>query len=324
MKYLSNLNKYIGHYKGKGINHEKQSFTGLLSITSVLDKRGFEINFNAVGKDGSIYHKEKSIIAPAIDEKLCLWNLNTNTPGLIPHSLKSAEPRNGSLITFVFGFNDVDNINAFREEIALDLWGNGDITYTYSWGLPGGEFQERSGVRMSSILKIIDRPEMIKHYTELQEPDNSHYHGGDELLSIGSPLGKTLGLKKLGIHHELLKPGRRTSWPHAESAEEEFVFVIEGTPDVWIDGHLYPLQPGDAVAFPVPTGISHTVINSSSEDVRLLVVGEVSKSENKVFYPLHPTRNELIKQKGTFWKNHPSNSLGSHDGLPNVLREKKN
>lgn len=73
---------------------------------------------------------------------------------------------------------------------------------------------------------------------------------GDELLSIGSPFGKVFGLKRLGIHHELLPPGRRTSWPHAEKTEEEFVYVIEGTPDVWIDGNLHQLNPGDGVGFP--------------------------------------------------------------------------
>ncbi len=68
------------------------------------------------------------------------------------------------------------------------------------------------------------RPDYIKHYSEIQEgPDSSYYRGTKEFLSIGSPFAKAMGLTRLGIHHELLPPGRRTSWPHAESAEEEFV-----------------------------------------------------------------------------------------------------
>ena len=38
---------------------------------------------------------------------------------------------------------------------------------------------------------------------------------------IGAAFGRHFGFKALGIHHERLLPGRRTSYPHAESAEED-------------------------------------------------------------------------------------------------------
>lgn len=161
------------------------------------------------------------------------------------------------------------------------------------------------------------RPEFIKHYSEIQNEDNAHYPQSEELLSIGSPFGKKLGLKKLGIHHELLPPGRRTSWPHAESEEEEFIYVIEGNPDVWIDGNLHRLKPGDGVAFPAGTGISHTFINNTNEMVRLLVVGEISKATNKIYYPLNPERKSQCKER--WWENVPKQKLGPHDGLPFAL-----
>ena len=113
----------------------------------------------------------------------------------------------------------------------------------------------------------------------------THYPGSDELLSIGSPFGRVFGLTRLGIHHELLPPGRRTSYPHAEGTEEEFVYVIEGNPDAWIDGHLHQLVPGDGVGFPAGTGICHTFINNTDQNVRLLVVGESSRPDNRIFYP---------------------------------------
>ena len=148
-----------------------------------------------------------------------------------------------------------------------------------------------------------NRPACITHYSEIQEEDNSHYSGSDELLSIGSPFGSHFGLGRLGIHHEFLPPGRRTSWPHAESAEEEFVYVIDGFPQVWIDGEVYDLVPGDAVGFPSGTGSAHTFINNSDADVRLLVVGETTKEENRIFYPLHPERNAQMADQGYLWEN---------------------
>lgn len=166
------------------------------------------------------------------------------------------------------------------------------------------------------------RPEFIKNYLEIQDLDNAHYPNSNELLSIGSPLGKRLGLTRIGIHHDVLPPGRRTSWPHAESEEEEFVFVIEGYPDVWIDGELIPLGPGDAVAFPAGTGICHTFLNNSSYNVRLMTIGESKKTTNKCYYPLHLERNAQAKSEGWLWENPPPRKFGPHNGLPKIVKQK--
>ncbi len=173
-----------------------------------------------------------------------------------------------------------------------------------------------------SLRSQLPRPEFIKHYTEIQDLDNAHYPDSDELLSIGSPFAKKFGLTNLGIHHEILPPGRRTSWPHAESEEEEFVYVIDGNPDAWIDGHLYRLNPGDAVGFVPGTGICHTFLNNTQANVHLLVVGEATKKTNKCFYALHPKRNEQAKKEGWLWEDPPHQALGNHDGRPDAQKAK--
>lgn len=184
------------------------------------------------------------------------------------------------------------------------------------------KYQSNGLVRIeydTQVYYSVTRPDFIKHYSEIQEgPESSYYRGTKEFLSIGSPFAKQLGLTRLGIHHELLPPGRRTSWPHAESAEEEFVYVIEGNPDAWINGDLHRLNSGDAVGFPSGTGISHTFINNTDSDVRLMVVGETSKSENKIYYPLNPSRREQCQD--IWWNDIPKHNHGPHDGLPDKLR----
>lgn len=165
-----------------------------------------------------------------------------------------------------------------------------------------------------------DRPPCIAHWSEIEEPDNQRYRGDDELMRIGAPFGRHFGLTRLGIHHHRLPPGRRTSYPHAESAEEEFVFVIEGTPDVWLDGRRHRLRPGDGVGFPAGTGICHTFLNNSETDVRLLVVGETHKSENRIYYPLNPERRAMLSD---WWDDVPQHSLGDHDGLTDQVRSRK-
>lgn len=157
------------------------------------------------------------------------------------------------------------------------------------------------------------RPDCIRHFSEIQgEP--GRYPASDELLSVGAPFGKTFGLKRLGIHHETLRPGRRTSYPHAESTEEEFVYVIQGNPDAWIDGEIYPLGPGDGVGFVPGTGISHTFINNTQSDVQLLVVGDTTRADNLCYYPLNPERKPQMG--GMFWENPPEQKMGPHDGRP--------
>ncbi|MEY9470857.1 putative cupin superfamily protein [Bradyrhizobium yuanmingense] len=155
---------------------------------------------------------------------------------------------------------------------------------------------------------------LIVHYKDIQDPDCSAYPGSVELLSIGSTFSRHFRFRKLGIHHELLPPGRRTSFPHAESSEEEFVFVLEGRPHAWIDGHAFKLKPGDGVGFLPGTGISHCFINNTDAIVRLLVVGEANKKTNKIFYPLNPELK--ARKRRSWWHNPPSRSLGSADPRP--------
>ncbi|QND19664.1 cupin domain-containing protein [Rhizobium leguminosarum bv. viciae] len=169
-------------------------------------------------------------------------------------------------------------------------------------------------------MATLERPAFVVHWSEIERPDDSHYDDDDELMSIGAPFGRCFGLAKLGIHHERLPPGRRTSFPHAESAEEEFVYVLEGEPDVWLDGHLYRLKPGDAVGFPAGTGIAHSFLNNTQAEVHLLVVGERHKAENRIFYPLHPHRRPLHND---WWDDNPTHALGPHDGMPDPAREAK-
>lgn len=159
------------------------------------------------------------------------------------------------------------------------------------------------------------RPDFVKHYKELIHPDVPSYPGDKEVLSYGARLSD-LGLRRIGIWRETLNPGHRTSWPHAHSGEDEFVFVISGTAKVWLDGHIRELGAGMFVAFPGGTGLAHTIINDGTEDVHMIVGGDVSTKADKIFYPLHPLRNEQCRTKGSFWEGHPVRPIGPHNGEP--------
>ncbi len=158
----------------------------------------------------------------------------------------------------------------------------------------------------------------VVHHLAIEGADDQHYPNSVELTCISASFSEHFNLMRLGIHHERLLPGRRLSWPHAEADEEEFVYVIEGTPDLWLDGHLKRLSPGDGAGFPAGTGMAHTFINNTETDVRLLVVGEASRRRSRVHYPLHSKRNEEIGAR--HWKIDEARDRGPHDGLPDKLR----
>lgn len=181
-------------------------------------------------------------------------------------------------------------------------------------GLPHGVGEPKD------VTGAVDFSNFVASWRAIEGEDDNHYPGSDELQTISASYASDFGLMHLGIHHERLLPGRRLSWPHAEADEEEFVFVLDGAPDLWADGYLKRLKPGDGVAFPAGTGLAHTFLNNTSAEVRLLVVGEASRDRARIHYPLHPHRNAEIGAR--HWKIEPPRPLGPHDGLPDRQRRK--
>jgi uncharacterized cupin superfamily protein len=134
------------------------------------------------------------------------------------------------------------------------------------------------------------------------------------------PLGRAAGLQRIGINIQRLPPGARSSWPHAEENEEEFVYVLEGVVHAWLDGQVHAMVAGELAAFPAGTGISHCFINNSDREVVLLVGGEAPKAGSRIYYPLNPSRRADM-EPANWWDDVPKHELGPHDGSPDALRQ---
>ncbi len=158
------------------------------------------------------------------------------------------------------------------------------------------------------IVSCVDVPESTHVYPQSTEP-----------MGPLRTIGRAAGLGRIGINLQRLPPGTRSSWPHAESDEEEFVYVIEGTVDAWIDGNLHRMVEGDLAAFPAGTGICHCFINNGDDEALLLVGGEVHKAHNRITYPLNPSRRADM-DPAEWWSDAPPRTLGPHDGLPDAAR----
>ncbi len=165
---------------------------------------------------------------------------------------------------------------------------------------------------------LSSRPPYIVSTSDVPEKEG-RYAGSDEPLGCGRPIGRVAGLMRIGLHVTRLPPGRRLSWPHAEEKEEEFVYVLEGPVDAWVDGYLHRMETGDLAAFPAGTGICHTFINNGTKDAMLLVGGEGNKPDNRIYYPQHAHRRMQMPWSH-WWENVPLAPPGLHDGLPVALR----
>jgi hypothetical protein len=132
---------------GTGLNHENKKFNGSIDFSPVVGGKGVRLQFKAVGQDGTVFHEESSLLGPGFDGVPCLFVLSSNHSGVTPHILKRNEKLDDGQL-YVFGFGSTEDKRVFREEIALTIWNSGSVEYKYSWGLPDGDFAERSGAKM--------------------------------------------------------------------------------------------------------------------------------------------------------------------------------
>lgn len=134
----------------------------------------------------------------------------------------------------------------------------------------------------------------VVHLDDVPEIEGAYPAPFDaEKLSIYRDLGRAAGSQRIGFAVERLLPGRRTSFTHAHSDEEELVYVISGTCHVRvIEPGRAPcevaLRAGHAVSFPAGTGIAHTFVNHGTEECTLFVVGERKPGVDRGFYAEDP------------------------------------
>jgi hypothetical protein len=148
---IASLLERVGRYAGHGINHEDEPFHAELEIARLLDAQGVTLKFRAETIDGTVLHDERTWIARDADGQVALWSIHINGGAVRKHEQRNGAGIDGADATLVFGVGDAARMDAYREEIAIDLWGDGDVSYRTAWGLPGGRMVRRSDVRMHRL-----------------------------------------------------------------------------------------------------------------------------------------------------------------------------
>ena len=87
-------------------------------------------------------------------------------------------------------------------------------------------------------------------------------------------LGDRFGLASFGVNLTTLKPGAQSSLRHAHTVQDEFVYVLAGTPTLVTDAGETLLAPGMCAGFKGGSGDAHCLVNRTTEDVLVLEVGD--------------------------------------------------
>ncbi|MBL8935639.1 MAG: cupin domain-containing protein [Archangium sp.] len=96
-------------------------------------------------------------------------------------------------------------------------------------------------------------------------------------------LGELFGLTHFGVNLTTLAPGAQSALLHAHSSQQEFLYVLEGTPTLVTGSGEHVLSAGMCVGFTPETG-AHQVVNRSAAKVVYLEVGDRSAGDT-VEYP---------------------------------------
>jgi len=90
---------------------------------------------------------------------------------------------------------------------------------------------------------------------------------------INKSLGDATGLTGLGVHVIEVAPGAETTEYHRHHHEDEAVYVLSGSATATIGDADHAIGPGDFIGYR-KGGLAHTIVNTGTEVLRLLVVGQ--------------------------------------------------
>jgi uncharacterized cupin superfamily protein len=98
-------------------------------------------------------------------------------------------------------------------------------------------------------------------------------------------LGDAAGLTQFGVNLMRLPPGQWTSQRHWHTAEDEFVWVLEGEGVLVTEAGEQVLKAGDCAGFPAGEPNGHHIQNRSDRELVLLEMGSRRPAEDGCDYP---------------------------------------
>ena len=101
---------------------------------------------------------------------------------------------------------------------------------------------------------------------------------------VKRPLGDPFGLTIFGVNLTRLPPGAMSALRHAHTRQDEFIYVLEGTPTLITNSRETLLKPGMCAGFKAGSGDAHHLVNRGASEVVYLEIGDRTRGD-EVDYP---------------------------------------
>ena len=135
-------------WAGRGINHAGDRFRAVLQLQPLVGGKALLLDYVVTGDNGVHFHAEATLLGRDAAGALCLWPVMEELPGVLAHPQIAGEVSASGAISATFASGPRSTRDAFREEITLVLHPDGGLELCHAWGLPGGEFDDRSSCQL--------------------------------------------------------------------------------------------------------------------------------------------------------------------------------
>jgi uncharacterized cupin superfamily protein len=112
-------------------------------------------------------------------------------------------------------------------------------------------------------------------------------------------LGEVFRLSNFGVNLTTLVPGGSSALRHAHTKQDEFVYILSGSPTLHTNDGTRQLSPGMCAGFKAGSGDAHRLINDTREEVVYLEVGDRTAGD-EASYPDDDIQAVLVDGKWTF------------------------
>lgn len=111
-----------------------------------------------------------------------------------------------------------------------------------------------------------------ENITKLATTPFSHPLNTERKRHAGS-ITEPMGLNKLGINVYIIPAGGISTEFHAHQFCDEFIYILSGNGEVYLNDETYPISQGDFIGFPAE-GPAHMLKNTSNCDLIYFVGGD--------------------------------------------------
>ncbi len=119
---------------------------------------------------------------------------------------------------------------------------------------------------------------------QIEDVPRVRWRAGQKFGGVARALGDFGRSERIGVHREVVPPGKWSSTFHWHTLEEEHVWILEGRGVMRIGRREVPVRAGSYVVFPPDGRVAHATHNTGKKPLTIVVIG--TRDPNDVcFYP---------------------------------------